>query len=127
MQGRWKLTSSLVRPVLLCIAAAAGALTLACESRSPLEVNGIQTRSLSVRVGEQFGIRLTTVGPGEYLSPPLLSDSILQFIDANVVPPHNPGGPTQLFRFKALVRGRSFITFQHSEGSYSVTDTVTVQ
>jgi len=126
VKGRWDMTSTRVSPVILFFAAVASALTLACESRSPLEVNGIQTHSLSVRGGEQFGIRLGTVGPGEYLSPPQLSDSSVQFIDAQVVPPYNPGGPTQLFRFNALVRGRSVITFQHSEGSPSVTDTVTV-
>jgi len=99
---------------------------LACQSRGPLEVNGVQTRSLSVPAGTQFGIRLSTVGPGEYVSPPSLSDSALQFLDAAFVGPNNPGGPTQLFRFHAVARGRSIVTFQHSEGGYSVTDTVIV-
>jgi hypothetical protein len=117
---------TLFRPIRLGILLAAGPLVLACESRSPLEVNGIQTRSLSVAVGTQFGIRLSTVGPGEYGSPPTLSDSALQFLDAAFVGPNNPGGATQLFRFHAAAQGRSIVTFQHSEGGYSVTDTVNV-
>ncbi len=120
------MTSSHVRPMVIFLVAVGTALTLACESRSPLEVNGKLNTSLSVRVGEQFGIHLYTVGPGEYLSPPQLSSASLQFVDANVVPPYNPGGPTQLFRFIALAQGRTVITFQHSSGSYTVTDTVTV-
>ena len=96
------------------------------ENRSPLEVNGTQTHTTSMTVGQELGIRLFTLGPGSYLSPPTLSDSALQFLDDAVVGPNNPGGPTQLFRFKAVARGRSIVTFQHSTATHGVTDTVIV-
>ena len=89
-------------------------------------MNGVESRTIDIAVGQELRIRLTTHGPGEYSSPPSLSDSVLQFIDDAYVGPNDPGGPTQLFRFKAVARGRTIVTFQHTEGAYSVSDTVVV-
>jgi hypothetical protein len=119
---RFALSSSVTFTIALAVSTAA----LGCESHGPLEVNGVQTHTVSIAVGLEFGIRLSTHGPGEYVSPPTVSDSVIRFLDMTYVGPNNPGGPTQLFRFKAVSRGRSVITFQHSAGAYSVTDTVTV-
>jgi hypothetical protein len=115
------------RVAALGLAVALGAFPLACERPGPLEVNGVETHSTSITVGQTLGIRLRTNGPGEYLSPPTLSDSALEFLGDGLDGLQGPGGPTQLFRFKAVARGRSIVTFQHSDGAYAVSDTVIVQ
>ncbi|MEA3246556.1 MAG: hypothetical protein U9Q74_10415, partial [Gemmatimonadota bacterium] len=78
-------------------------------------------------VGQELKLTLSTIGPGEYASPPLIVGTSVEFIDAAVVPPFTPGGPTQLFRFKAVRSGQAVIRFTHTERSPVVEDTVRVR
>jgi hypothetical protein len=48
-------------------------------------------------------------------------------VDVRLATPHVPAGVTQLFRFQAVTPGRALVTFQHSEHSATVIDTVNVQ
>ncbi|HZH42339.1 MAG TPA: hypothetical protein VFD85_15095 [Gemmatimonadales bacterium] len=99
----------------------------ACGADQALSVNGITTHTLSVAVGQELDLMLSTVGPGQYSSPPLVSSSAVRFLDDSIVGPFTPGGPTQRFRFQAAVHGQAVVTFTHTGGNPTVQDTVNVQ
>jgi hypothetical protein len=90
-------------------------------------VTGNDSRTIAVPAATEFTVTLGTVGPGEFTSPPTISSSSVRFLDAAVVPPYTPGGPTQRFRFLATTPGRAIILFQHSYNNRSVEDTVEVR
>ena len=97
------------------------------DSRGPLELLGAPPRTMSVAVNQELRIKLQTIGPGQYVSPPTLAGSALLFLGADVVGPYVPGGPTQEFRFKAVTRGQTIIEFHHTQYGPAVSDTVIVR
>ena len=99
-------------------------LLVACSE--PLSLDGIPSRTFSVRVGQELDLTLQTVGPGTYQSPPTISSSSLRFLDMTFVGPPVPAGPTQRYRFKAEAPGHAVILFQHSGNNLAVSDTVEV-
>ena len=92
-----------------------------------VSVRGNTSQSMSVPAATEFTVTLGTVGPGEYISPPKISSSSVRFLDAAVVPPYTPAGPTQRFRFLTTIPGKAIIVFQHSYNDRSVEDTVSVR
>jgi hypothetical protein len=62
--------------------------------------------------GQKIDIKLGNVGPALYASPPSISSSALAYLGAEIVPPATPGGPTQLFHFRAVASGEAVVTFQ---------------
>jgi hypothetical protein len=54
---------------------------------------------IEARVGAQVRMKLQSIGPGEYASPPAGSSSVVQFLDVRLVTPHVPAGVTQEFGF----------------------------
>lgn len=70
------------------------------------EANG---SSVTVSLGESLDVILGTVGPGLYVSPPDVTGAAVLFLAADIVPPYNPGGPTQRFRFRAAALGTSHV------------------
>lgn len=103
-------------------------VTTACNAG---DVLGVDSRSQSIiaRVGQDVEVRLGNVGPAIYESPPMISSNVVTYIGVDVVPPFNPGGPTQRFSFKAAGRGRAVITFRRTLGGalvFVVEDTVYV-
>jgi len=100
-------------------------LLSACSGPGPTALNvGEQTNggSVSVVVGDSLNIILGTVGPGHYLSPPLISGPAVAFLRDDVVPPFDPGGPTQRFQFRAAARGIARITLSRTDAA-GVVDT----
>jgi len=88
------------------------------------------SKTFSVAVGQELRIALGNVGPATYESPPRISSSILSYVDVEVVPPFNPGGPTQQFRFKAVKPGRAIVHFRRILGESVVSfveDTVEIR
>lgn len=88
------------------------------------------SRTFTAAVGQELRIALGNVGPATYESPPQISSSILSYVDVEVVPPFNPGGPTQEFRFKAVSPGRAIVRFRRVLGESvvsSVEDTVEIR
>src|SRR5258708_1509604 len=73
-----------------------------------------QSQSRSARVGQEVEVTLGNVGPAIYESPPGISSSALMFLSVDVVPPYNPGGPTQRFRFKAVNAGIAIVAFRRT-------------
>ncbi len=112
-------------PTILCgLVMGTGLLSEACSD--PLEVNGAPPRTLALQVGQEVDMRLQTVGPGEYSSPPTISSSAVRFLGASVVGPYVPAGPTQVFRFMAVARGQAVVTFHHTDDDPEVRDTMNV-
>jgi hypothetical protein len=66
-------------------------------------------RSVSAKLDEELDIKLSSIGPSSY-GDPVVSSSSVQYLSVSVVAPYTPGGPTQLFKFKAAVVGQAAIT-----------------
>jgi len=106
-------------------------LLSACSGSSPsspvaLELDGVSSRQISASVGQVLGIRLQTIGPGSYASPPTIEGTAVTFLDASFVGPQVPAGPTQVFRFKAVQPGRAILAFHNPSQNRTVSDTVLV-
>lgn len=112
-------------PLLACACAAALFLSGGCSS--PLQVNGPPSRTLSLVAGQKVDVRLQTVGPGEYSSPPTVSSSAVRFLGVSLVGPYVPAGPTQVFRFIALAPGQAIVAFHHTGLDPEVDDTINVR
>ena len=97
-----------------------------CSTDGPTGLSGIPGRTFVAVVGQVVDIRLQTIGPGEYGTPPTISTAAIQFRGVSLVTPAVPAGNTQLFRFLAVAPGRAIITFQHSVQPVPVIDTVDV-
>jgi hypothetical protein len=102
---------------------------LACGGSNPVSVSirGDTSQSLTVPAGTNFTVTLQTIGPGEYSSPPSVSSAAVHFLDASLVGPYVPAGPTQQFRFAALVPGKAIVVFQNTGMTSTVEDTVNVR
>ena len=109
-----------------CGILAAAVLLTAC-AKDPLAVRSTQSQTLTIAVGQELDLTVGTVGPGEYESPPSISSTALRFLDAKVVPPYLPSGPTQLFRFQAEARGLALVVIRHSGNDPTIQDTVVVR
>ena len=105
----------------------AALLALACAN--PLELDN-RSQFVVADVGERVDVILGNIGPAIYDSPPSVSSDVLTFLSVDDVPPINPGGPNQRFRFRAETRGVAIITFRKTlvQGSvFVVVDTVMVR
>jgi|SRR5215831_17962820 len=76
---------------------------------------GDNGRLLSVKPGDQIRVTLGTVGFGEYDEHPSVSSPAVVFVSVSVVPPFNPGGPTQLFEFRAVAAGHAVVSIPHTQ------------
>jgi hypothetical protein len=85
----------------------------ACGSRGPFEVYGQPSGAFSVAVGQQIDIKIGTVGPGEYVSPPTLNGSAIAFLSVTAGAAM-PAGTQQIFHFKGVARGQTVVVFQNT-------------
>lgn len=102
---------------------------ISCGADGVLGLNG-QSQTHSARVGQEIEVTLGNVGPAIYESPPGVSSSAVAFLSVDVVPPFNPGGPTQRFRFKAISAGVAIVSFRRTLSGTLVSvveDTIQVQ
>jgi len=99
----------------------------ACSGTNPLEVYGVPSGTLSIAVGQEVKITMRTVGPGEYVSPPMLTGSAIAFLDVSSPDIQVPAGVTQVFRFKGVARGQGIIQFHNTGNHADVSDTVVVR
>jgi hypothetical protein len=82
---------------------------------------------IDTRVGAQVRMKLQSIGPGEYASPPAVSSSAVQFLDVRLVAPHVPAGVTQEFRFRAVKAGMAVIRFRQTVSGSTVETMVRVR
>lgn len=102
---------------------------LGCRAENAVAVVGpdASSHALAVRVGTEVRIRLQSIGPGEYASPPTISSASLRFEDVVLAAPHVPAGVTQEFRFTAVAKGQAVVAFTHSDNGPMIQDTVNVR
>jgi hypothetical protein len=86
---------------------------IACSADAVLGADS-RSQSISARVGQQVEVTLGNVGPAIYESPPMISSNVVTYLGVDVVPPYNPGGPTQRFSFKAVGAGQAVVTFRRT-------------
>jgi len=82
--------------------------------------------TVDANLGQEIDITLQTLGPGEYATPSMSSDSV-QFLEVTTPAARNPGGPTQEFRFEAELPGTAVITIPNTAKSQPFDVTITVQ
>lgn len=75
--------------------------------------------------GQDIDVTLSTIGPGEYSTPSISSDSV-QFLGVITPAAQNPGGPTQEFQFGVERPGTAVITIPHTVKSTPFSVTITV-
>ncbi len=96
-------------------------LLLACDAGSIVSVPANSgSRTIVAIVGQEIQITLGNVGPAAYESPPRISSGVVTFLGVDVIPPYNPGGPTQRFRFKAVGIGGAVIDFRRLLGDSAI-------
>jgi len=71
-------------------------------------------RLLSVEVGDEIDLTLQTIGPGQYDEHPTVSSPAVVFSKVSLPAAQNPGGPRQLFEFRAAAAGRAVISIPHT-------------
>ena len=88
-----------------------------------------QSRVVFAAVGQEIRIPLGNVGPALYESPPQMSSDAISYLGVEIIPPFNPGGPTQQFRFEAMRKGTAVVHFRRLFGDavvFAVDDTIQV-
>jgi hypothetical protein len=100
-------------------------LAAACGA-SPLEVYGVPAGTFTIDLGQEIAIQMGTVGPGEYVSPPVLNGSAIQFLEVTQGDPV-PAGARQIFHFKGVANGQTVIQFHNTNFRSDVSDTVVVR
>ena len=105
----------------LCAVATIGTLWVtSCESptRPSHKVWSFDSRDngrlLSVGSGDEIDVTLQTIGPGQYDDHPSVSSPAVVFSKVAILTPPNPGGPRQLFQFKAVSPGQPVISIPHT-------------
>ena len=98
------------------------------QSSVPRHVLSLDNRNsgqrMTATVGQPIQITLQTIGPGQYFSPQISSPAI-RFVSAGSAETQNPGGPRQIYRFRAASEGESHITIPHeAKGKVTTPDGV---
>ena len=93
------------------------AILIGCAADIILAMTGdSRSQTISAAVGQEIDVTLGNVGPALYVSPPLMSSAVAEYLGVDVVPPFAPGGPTQRFRFKAVGAGQALVEFRRTLG-----------
>jgi hypothetical protein len=65
-------------------------------------------------VDDEIDVTLQTIGPGQYDEHPSVSSPAVALSKVSILMPANPGGPRQLFQFRAVTPGRAVISIPHT-------------
>lgn len=109
----------------------------ACGGQSAAGSNGAAQPPIALSQGatgsnldasptQEIDITLQTIGPGEYGTPSISSDSV-RFLEVTTPAALTPGGSTQEFRFEAENAGTAVVTIPHTVKSEPFDVTITVQ
>jgi hypothetical protein len=93
----------------------AAALWAGCSSSEPDPVtlnNTDSGRIVPIASGQAANLVLQTIGPGQYGTPTISSASVL-FLGMSFPSEQNPGGPRQLYQFRAATSGQADISIPH--------------
>jgi hypothetical protein len=104
-----------------CLVAAVAALWIAgCgfpgspSGRVLTAGNNDNGKLISAASGDEIDVTLQTIGPGAYNERPDVSSPAVVFSKVSMAGPQNPGGPRQLFQFKAMAAGHAVISIPHT-------------
>jgi len=76
-------------------------------------------RVVSVAAGTEVHIALQSIGPGSF-GDPIVSTGSVRLLDVSLANLRNPGGPKQVFRFRAVERGQAVVRIAHTaDGPFS--------
>src|SRR5215469_4696117 len=103
--------------VLLCFLCSLGNAQNTAPQPSPerhvLYLNGGNNgQQVSAQIGQAILLTLQTIGPGQYGSPEI-SSAAIRFEGAAFPKEQNPGGPKQVYRFRARSEGKARIKIPH--------------
>jgi hypothetical protein len=73
---------------------------------------GNNGQRVTARVGQAIQLTLQTIGPGHY-GTPKISSAAIEFEGAAFAKEQNPGGPRQVYRFRARSQGEARINIPH--------------
>jgi len=89
--------------------AVVGLFHVGCSSGPTTFTQADSGKVVLAMLGDEMDVKLSSIGPSSYGDPVLSSNSV-QYLSVAVVGPYTPGGPTQLFKFKAVAQGQCAIT-----------------
>ena len=69
-------------------------------------------RTVELTMNQEVELTLGTIGPGQYGNPTISSPAI-RFEGMTFPAVQNPGGPTQVFNFRAVAAGTAVVTIPH--------------
>ena len=103
----------------------AGLVSFACSvDPQPAELtNKDNGRIVNLAMNQHVYLTLQTIGPGQFGEPELSSDAV-SFEGMTLPATQNPGGPTQVYHFRALAVGTALLTIPHDSGSAPFTATL---
>jgi hypothetical protein len=107
------------------VAIFAGLLGIGCGGDpAPVAVTGEDNgRTLDLAVDQELDVTLQTIGPGQY-GTPTLSSSAVDFEGTHFSSKHSPGGPTQIYQFRAVHSGNTLVVIPHDGGARDFTLTL---
>lgn len=73
-------------------------------------------KRIDLAMHQEVNVTLQTIGPGHFGKPDI-SSSAVEFGGMTSPGPANPGGPTQLYRFRTVANGMAVVTIPHDSGS----------
>ena len=113
---------------MLCGSAGAqnGGISANGEQRALLLSVEDSGRQVAAAVGQKIEITLQTIGPGSYEETPQISSPAIRFENVHLRWPVNPGGPTQVYVFRAAAKGKAEIQMRHINSEPNMTRTFVV-
>ncbi len=80
-------------------------------------------RDVGLALDQEVAVTLQTIGPGQFGKPDI-SSAAVRFEGMTFPTSQNPGGPTQLYRFRTVADGTAIVTIPHDGGSAPFTLTL---
>ena len=107
-------------PAIFVVLAIAWVIASGCGSSSPAITltNADAGRTVAVHSGQEVDVVLQTIGPGQYGTPSISSSSVT-YIGTSPLLPANPGGPRQLYRFRAASAGAADISIPPTDDAFN--------
>ena len=101
-------------PLLIWLTTALSAVS--CSPSGPVSLdNEDNGRTVSLAGGMEADLTLQTIGGGHY-GDPVVSSPAISFLGTTYPADQNPGGPRQLYRFRAAAPGTADISIPHVGG-----------
>ena len=117
--------STLMGKRVSSVAVLVSLLTCACyPDPEPAQLTSKDNgRFVGLAFHQEVDLTLQTIGPGQF-GEPVISSQAVSFEGMTFPTAQNPGGPTQLYRFRTVADGNAVITIPHDNGGAPFTITL---